>query len=209
MNKKSAWFVIVPILLFSALAICVKEGMTAGIEGRIYTVSVMFMSPLLTCVMKGITHTGNSAVVIPFCLLLIAIPKSRKTLALPVSAAVVLSAVLNTLLKNIFARQRPDIFRLINETDYSFPSGHAMINASLYVMLVLLMFKFIKNTPLKLSLSIFCIALTIAIGYSRIYLGVHYAGDVLGGWLMGFAVSVFVYSVWNKKVGAKKKNPFD
>jgi len=134
-------------------------------------------------------------------LLLFVIPKSRKTIALPTSVTVILSMILDVTLKSIFARERPDILQLINETSYSFPSGHAMNNAALYTILILLIFTFIKNKPLKITLAAVCITLTIAIGYSRIYLGVHYAGDVLGGWLLGPAVSIFIYLTWNHKFG--------
>ena len=200
MNKRKICLVTVPIILFVMLAICIKAGITVGFEGWAYNESIENMSPILTNIVKVITHIGDTSAVFVFCLILIIIPKSRKTIALPVSTTVILSAILNVALKNIFTRERPNILRLINATNYSFPSGHAMINASLYTMLIIFIFKFIKNTPLKIALSTVCLALTIAIGYSRIYLGVHYAGDILSGWLFGFAISVFVYYIWNGRL---------
>jgi undecaprenyl-diphosphatase len=200
MNKINVWLAVAALILFVMLAISIMAGITVSFEGWAYNETIEHMSPTLTNVVKGITHVGDSAVVIVFCLLLVAIPRSRKTIALPVSITVILSSILNVALKNIFARNRPNILRLINETSYSFPSGHAMINASLYTMLILLIFKFMQNKPRKIALSTLCVALTIAIGFSRIYLGVHYAGDVIGGWLIGFAVSVIVYSIWDGKL---------
>jgi undecaprenyl-diphosphatase len=197
MNKRNLWLITVPLILFAMLALCVRAGITVNFEGWVYNESIEHMSPILTNIVKGITHIGDSSVLITFCLLLIAIPKSRKTIALHVSVTVILSMILNIALKNIFTRERPDILQLINETGYSFPSGHAMNNAALYTMLILLIFKFIKNKPLKVVLTTACIMLTFAIGFSRIYLGVHYAGDVLGGWLIGFAISIFIYFIWN------------
>lgn len=197
MNRKKIWFVIMPVILFGMLAICIQAGITVGFEGWAYSETVEEMSPVLTAFLKGITHLGDSITVIAFCLLLFIVPKSRKTIALPVSAAIISSGILNIILKNIFARERPDILRLISETGYSFPSGHAMINASLYTMLILMIFRFIRSIPWKLSLSALCVALTLLIGYSRIYLGVHYAGDIIGGWLIGFVVSVLVYLLWS------------
>jgi undecaprenyl-diphosphatase len=200
MNKINVWLAVAALILFVMLAISIMAGITVSFEGWAYNETIEHMSPTLTNVVKGITHVGDSAVVIVFCLLLVVIPRSRKTIALPVSITVILSSILNVALKNIFARNRPNILRLINETSYSFPSGHAMINASLYTMLILLIFKFMQNKPRKIALSTLCVALTIAIGFSRIYLGVHYAGDVIGGWLIGFAVSVIVYSIWDGKL---------
>lgn len=197
MRRQKIWFIVVPIILFALLAVFIRAGITVRFEGWAYRETVEDMSPALTAVMKGITHLGDAAAVITFCLLLFAVPRSRRTIALPVSVAVILSALLNIGLKEIFARERPDILRLINETGYSFPSGHAMINASLYTMLVFLIFRYIDNVPRRIVLSALCAALTILIGCSRVYLGVHYAGDVLGGWLFGFATSAFVFHIRN------------
>jgi Membrane-associated phospholipid phosphatase len=199
MRRQRIWFIVVPMILFAMLAVCIRAGITVRFEGWAYRETVEDMSPALTAVMRGITHLGDAATVITFCLLLFVVPRSRRTIALPVSVAVILATVFNIMLKEIFARERPDILRLINETGYSFPSGHAMINAALYTMLVFLIFRDIDNLPKKIVLSALCIALTILIGCSRIYLGVHYAGDVLGGWLFGFAVSALVFRVWNNR----------
>ena len=206
MKKINIWLIGIPITLFALLAVCVTAGITVNFEGWVYSEAMERMSPLLTDFMKVITHLGDLALVIILCLLLFLIPKSRKTIALPVSVTVILSAVLNVILKNIFARARPDILQLINETSYSFPSGHAMINASLYTMLTILIFRFIKNTPRRIALSAACITLTVTIGFSRIYLGVHYLGDVVGGWLIGFTVAVVVYFWWNGQVMKQKTN---
>lgn len=204
MNKRTLWLMIVPIILFAMLAVCVRAGITVDFEGWAYNESIEHMSSLLTNIVKGITHIGDTASVILICLLLIAVPKTRRTIALPVSVTVIISAILNTALKNIFARERPDILRLINETSYSFPSGHAMNNAALYTMLILLISKYIQNRPLRIILSIAFAVITVAIGFSRVYLGVHYAGDVLGGWLIGFVVSLLVYYIWSGRLSDGK-----
>ena len=194
--RKHILLTAISVVLFGLLAAYVHAGVTLGFEGWIYSKSVAFMSPAVTSVIKGITHLGDSTVVIAFCLLIIVIPRTRKTIALPVSAAVTLSTLLNMLLKELFARERPDILRLINETSYSFPSGHAMINATLYTMLIIMVFRFIKSRPRRLALAVPCALMAVLIGFSRVYLGVHYAGDILGGWIIGFAVAIIVYALW-------------
>lgn len=209
MNRRNIWIVVIPGILFVMLAFFVEAGITVNFEGWAYSEAVEKMSPELTSVIKRITHLGDSPVVILFCLLLFAIPKSRKSIALPVSVTVIVSSIINVLLKNVFARERPNILRLINETSYSFPSGHAMINSALYSMLILLVFKYIKRRRIKYSLSSLCILLVTAIGYSRIYLGVHYAGDVLGGWLIGFSLAVLIFLIRESLLSyreAKQKN---
>lgn len=200
MNRRNMWLVIIPVILFAMLGLYIKAGLTVGFENWAYNESVEEMSPGVTAVVKGVTHIGDAYTVIIFCLLLFVIPKTRRTIALPVSSAVILAAILNIALKHIFVRERPDILRLINEKSYSFPSGHAMINGALYTILILLIFKYIKNYPLKLTLSVICLVLMMAIGFSRVYLGVHYAGDIIGGWILGLAVTFFVYFMWKKSI---------
>lgn len=188
------WLAAISFILFVLLAVSVMAGLTVRFEGWAYNESIERMSPALTLLQKGITHLGDPVAVILFCLLLIALPRTRKTIARPVAVTVIISFLLNLALKNLFDRERPDILRLINETSYSFPSGHAMINASLYSMLILLIYEYVGK-PWRLALAVLCAALAIAIGLSRIYLGVHYAGDVIGGWLIGLALSLMIYSL--------------
>ncbi len=199
MYKKKAWFIIVPLLLFLMLSLSVRAGVIMGFENWAYGEAAETISPGMTRLMKAVTHLGDQATVAAICLSLFLIPKSRRTIALPVSVCVLSTATLNILIKHLFARERPDILRLVNETSYSFPSGHAMINASLYMLLILLIFKFIQSVPLKLILSTLCLAMIIFIGYSRLYLGVHFAGDILGGYLLGMLTADVVYILWHKR----------
>lgn len=193
---RSLWLAIIAVILFTLLAISIMAGLTVGFEGWAYQESTEHMSPILTLLVKAVTHLGDTIAVTSICLFLILLPKSRMTIAAPISITVIVSFLLNLVLKNLFARERPDLLRLVNETSYSFPSGHAMINASLYMMIILLIFD--ANLPRRrqIGLAIACVALTIAIGVSRIYLGVHYAGDVIGGWLLGSAVALAIHTYW-------------
>lgn len=187
------------VFLFALLAISVQAGWTVRFEGWAYQKTVSYMSPALTTLVKGITHLGDTPSVIAICLAFYLLPRVRRMAALPVSAAVIVSALLNTLLKGLFARQRPDILRLINETSYSFPSGHAMNNAALYTMLALLAYYYWRGWPRRLTVAA-CITLACLISASRVYLGVHYAGDVLGGMLLGTAVALVIFVLWRRRM---------
>ena len=85
--------------------------------------------------------------------------------------------------------------RLIEETGFSFPSAHAMLSAALYIMLIILVCKYLKNILAKIVLVPFFSALILVVAYSRVYLGVHYITDIIGGWLIGFAITLIVYTV--------------
>ena len=208
MNRRAVWLVVMPVILFAMLVIFIYAGAATRFEGWFYGEAVENMSPVLTAAMKGITHLGDPIVVLSFCLTLFLAPKTRRTVALPVSAAVTLSAALNVVLKQIFARGRPNVLRLISETGYSFPSGHAMINASLYVMLILMIVRYVEGFSRKLILSSLCAGLTGLIGFSRVYLGVHYVSDILGGWLFGAAVSLLVYFLWDERPSGSRRFRF-
>jgi undecaprenyl-diphosphatase len=96
------------------------------------------------------------------------------------------AALLNVVLKNIFLRSRPDNpLAFIRETGFSFPSGHAMVSIAFYGVLVFLIFPNLKSWVGKTLLIIGWIALFGLIGFSRLYLGVHYLTDVLAGWSAG------------------------
>lgn len=93
--------------------------------------------------------------------------------------------MLNMILKQYSQRPRPELDRLIVETDFSFPSGHAMNSLVFYTTVSYLVFHFTRNGPLTVvafSLSALLVGL---IGLSRVYLGVHYPSDILAGWAAG------------------------
>lgn len=110
--------------------------------------------------------------------------------------------VLNLLLKNLFERARPEMFRVIDETGYSFPSGHAMVSLCFYGILAYLISRHIPRWRWRLLLFILTAIFVAAIGISRIYLGVHYPTDVLAGYAAGCTWLFFCLSLllwWEQK----------
>ncbi|MBQ8379807.1 MAG: phosphatase PAP2 family protein [Clostridia bacterium] len=195
MSKKNVTLTILAILLFSMIAIAIKADYLSGFESWVYNKSIAYMSDPLTNILKAITNIGGPLGILSICLVIYLVPKLRNKVAIPVSLCVVSSFVLNVILKLSFERERPNILRLVSESSYSFPSGHAMVNMALYTILIIYTFKFLDSKKLKIPLIIGMTFLIIAIGFTRIYLGVHYAGDILGGWFLGFAVSMIIYMI--------------
>ena len=177
----------------------IQAGYSIRFENWVYAEAVEHMNPFLTNIIRIITHLGDPIIVTSITILLVIIPKTRKKVGYPMAAAVIVSEALNLILKEIFARERPNILQLVNETTYSFPSGHAMINTTVYTMLGIFAIKYIRSKKIKISVIIMCIIMPLIISFSRVYLGVHYAGDVLGGMLLGFAVTVFIYALLKKE----------
>ncbi|QRK13710.1 phosphatase PAP2 family protein [Archangium violaceum] len=108
-----------------------------------------------------------------------------RTLALVVGSTLG-GAVVNSLLKSLFARPRPTVVpHLTQVLTESFPSGHAMLSAIVYLTLGALLAQLVDRRWLKAYLVGVVLALTLLIGLTRVYLGVHYPTDVLGGWMAG------------------------
>lgn len=112
------------------------------------------------------------------------------------------AGALNYLLKYLFERSRPDVLQLVLASGYSFPSGHAMVSLCFYGMLTYLISRNIPHWHWRFILFIFTTILVIAIGISRIYLGVHYPSDILGGYTAGatwlsFCISLLLW--WEKR----------
>jgi len=195
MEKRNTEATLLLLLLFLLLALSVGVGVTSGAESWVYGKMAMHATPCLTDFVKRVTHWGDSPVIMRFCLLLYIIPKTRRMFALPVSSAALLSFGINFELKRFFARERPNVLQMIPASGYSFPSGHAMNSAAVCTMLTLLILPHVRKLSGKLAVCIFFGTLAVLVGLSRVYLGVHYAGDVFGGWLLGTAVAVFIDSI--------------
>lgn len=111
-------------------------------------------------------------------------------------------AALNFWLKFLFQRSRPDLFRVVQETGYSFPSGHVIASMCFYGMAAFLIMRTISTWRGRLTVMTLAGILIVTIGISRIYLGVHYPTDVLAGLAAGsmwvaFCISLLVW--WEQK----------
>ena len=172
-DLKKILLIVIPIILFAFLALYIQAGYSIRFENWVYAEAVEHMNPFLTNIIRIITHLGDPIIVTSITILLVIIPKTRKKVGYPMAASVIVSEALNLILKEIFARERPNILQLVNETTYSFPSGHAMINTTVYTMLGIFAIKYIRSKKIKISVVIMCIIMPLIISFSRVYLGVH------------------------------------
>lgn len=93
----------------------------------------------------------------------------------------------STLLKGLFMRTRPDFVRVPEHLSTSFPSGHSMMSAVAYLTLGFILSGFVKPLAFKAYLIATAALLTFLVGFSRMFLAVHYPTDVLAGWMAGLA----------------------
>ena len=138
--------------------------------------------------MLDITAVGGTAVISAIATFVAGyLAVTRKIgLALFVVLAVSGGAILSTLLKSFFNRPRPDLVaRLVDVNSVSFPSGHAMNSAVIYLTLGVLLANTHTEPAVRIYILSVAIILTLMIGFSRVYLGVHWPSDVLAGWAVG------------------------
>lgn len=160
-------------------------------------VSKYLISDNITPIAKGITQLGGVIGIIVIAIILSIAIKDKKTSIL-IWVNLIISTLLNQILKYIIQRPRPTEFRLIDESGYSFPSGHSMVSAAFYGFFIYLIYKNVKNKYLKWGLVSFLSFLIISIGVSRIYLGVHYTSDVLAGFLISISYLIIFITMINK-----------
>ena len=198
-TKNLKWIILFICLIgFLALAEDVfhKEIMNGDIIGY-EIISKFLISDFVTPIAKFITNFGGAIFLIVLTIVLFIVIKNKK-IGVSIFSNLVIVTILNQLLKGILQRPRPTEYRMIEETGYSFPSGHSMISMAFYGYLIYLIYKYVKNKYIK-WISIVVLSLLICtIGISRIYLGVHYTSDVLGGFLISISYLVIFISSVNK-----------
>jgi undecaprenyl-diphosphatase len=181
---------------FIALAGEVMEGDTAALDERILLALRSAGDPAtpigpawLEFAMLDLTAIGGPTVltlvvlsVIGFLLL-----QERYRTALVIGVTSLGGELANTLLKSAFQRPRPTIVpHLRDAVSTSFPSGHAMESAIIYLTLGAMMMRVAERRLTKIYCLSLAVLMTLLVGLSRVFLGVHYPTDVLGGWILGF-----------------------
>jgi undecaprenyl-diphosphatase len=182
------------LLIFVWLAFAVINGQTAGFDSSVREAFHSLATPALTQVMLVLTFIGRTGFIAlagaPFVWWLIKTSRVRDAIwliALQIGANLLLE-----ILQFAFHRARPEpFFGLAKPNSYSFPSGHALLSTVFYLSLAILM---TRNPAIRAAAAL----LALLIGFSRIYLGVHYPTDVLAGFAAGaFWLSLWVYGIRN------------
>ena len=185
--KKIKWVIfVIAILIFSFLAYFVLEGKTGEFDSFIYKIVTFNKTDFISGFYKFITNFASGIMVGIISLVFLIIFKNKRYGGL-IFLNVFNIFVLNFLLKLLFMRDRPYELMIIDEVGYSFPSGHAMAALGFYGFIIYLLWHFNLTKSAKIIFSVLLGVLIILIGVSRIYLGVHYASDVLAGYMVSLA----------------------
>lgn len=193
------------LFVFSWIALFINSRNVVQLDQMMINFIQGFESPILTSIMKFFTYIGSFKIVAAFALLfsflLYRLTKNHAELTLFVTV-VVGTPLINAVLKNYFHRDRPAIHQLIEIGGYSFPSGHAMNAFVVYGIISFLLWRYIPNIVGRSTLILCSTIFIIMIGTSRIYLGVHYPSDIIGGYSAGgvwLALSIGIFQRHHKK----------
>ncbi len=188
------------LLLFGFIAVNVYLDNEFYFDEVIYDfVRDYFISDGITPYVKFITWFGGAIGIIVMGIFSLFIFRDKK-ISISMIICLVVGIIINNIFKVIFARVRPDINPLVVENSYSFPSGHSMMSMIFYGYLIYLIYNNLENKKIKFMLIFVLSVLILCIGFTRIYLGVHYVSDVIGGFLLGFAYMVIYADVANKAI---------
>jgi undecaprenyl-diphosphatase len=157
-------------------------------------------------VMRDITSLGSFTVIIVMTFVAIGylLIDRKRAAAVFVFAAIAGGIALSEILKALFARPRPDLVaHLVDVHSMSFPSGHATLSAVTFLTLGAVLSRLQRRRSLKVYVIAVAIVLTLLVGASRVYLGVHWPTDVLAGWCIGasWAIGCWLVERWLQRRG--------
>ena len=203
MKKFSIFVVVLCLILFSIICYSVLSYDNLVIDTKVYSfIADNIMNDELTPVLKVITELGGVAFTVLAGVLIFMFCKRNRWF---VTFDLIEVTLINQVIKHIVRRPRPNVLRLVEESGYSFPSGHSMVSMAFYGIVIYLVYKNVSNKYLKWTLIALLSLLIISIGFSRIYVGVHYFTDVAGGFLLGLAYLIIYINIYNKKVSKNEK----
>jgi undecaprenyl-diphosphatase len=179
----------VVMFLFAALAGEVREGETQHFDESIRFAVHGLSSPPVTAIVIAATQLGSPAILLPgTCIAaFVFLRLKRVRAAILLLATIAGGTLLQWLLKLLFQRTRPvPFFGIPTPTSYSFPSGHALASFCFYGALAALIAGRVTASWLRWTIRMAAALVIGAVGFSRIYLGVHYASDVIAGYAAAF-----------------------
>lgn len=202
--KKYLNFILAGILVVALVGIMVliKNGGIVEFDDGVYNLVTRNTNSFLDNMYKVFTFLASTLFVVSSCVALLVFMKNKK-IAGTIFGSVAISTIVNIVIKSIFRIPRPEVRRLVEEKSFSFPSGHTMAAVTLYGILIFFVMRSKLQKNVKLAISIVLGLLPICVAVSRIYLGAHFASDVIGAAITSTAlllVETYFISKYYKKI---------
>ena len=209
--KKNIKWIIAGIFLlcFTLIAIFLVTDKVHILDNYVYSLIAKWINPNVTKFFKIVTELANPVTMVIVVLVvsyIIGVKQKDKKGVLEFCICIIIIAILNFVLKNIFTRTRPELINIITETGYSFPSGHSTLSMTVYGYIIYYMYTRCSNKALKIISSIALSIIILLVGISRIYLGVHYTSDVLAAFMLSLAYLIIYTHVITTLRNKKSKN---
>ena len=203
--KKDIKMIIIWIcaFLFIGLTVMVFTGIMHSVDEGVQAFILHIRNSKLTNVFTVITNIGGAYALLSISVLLLLIKRDKK-ISLMIAINLAMVFITSQIFKFIFRRSRPAEIFLVNATGYSYPSGHMMVSSAFYFYILYLINKKVKNKIIKAIIFIFTVLLVFLIGFSRIYLGVHYTTDIIGGLILAILYLMIYIKSTEKFFGDNK-----
>lgn len=176
-------------VLFILIVILIKFNLIQNIDTFIYEFSQKLSSDKTTIFFKAITFFASPVCLILLLLLMLLFLHSKGIFLLTV---MIINQLINEFFKFIIRRPRPQVLTLVTERGFSCPSGHTMGAVIFYGTLLLFIWQTKISLKIKYFLTILTIIFILLIGFSRIYLGVHYFSDILSGLCLSISLLLII-----------------
>ena len=200
MKKRTNIIIIIALTILLIIEIIlVKTNSFPQIDSFVYTLISNFITPVNTAIFKLFSFFGSEIFIIILCLLVLFLFK-KKSRGIGFTFILLLSTLFNQGLKLIVGRERPDINQLVTESSYSFPSGHTMIITTIVGLFIFYLWNNKKGSSTKkIVITITLTIIAFLVMLSRIYLGVHYFSDIIGGITASLLLLAIVYYYYTFK----------
>ncbi len=198
------------LAVLAVVILGLADGATDGnglttIDPPVWSFMIDHRTSALTSVAITVTTLGStvSMTIIAAATVVILLVKRRRGDVALVAIVAAGAGLLVTVGKTTVGRERPPVeYRLVTETNESFPSGHSLASAAILGVLLVVLLPSIRGATGRFAVIAAAGVFVLAIGLSRLYLGVHWATDVLGGWVTGLAwlfCCLTVRRVWRRR----------
>ncbi|HLS53462.1 MAG TPA: phosphatase PAP2 family protein [Tissierellaceae bacterium] len=193
-TKKDAVLILILLIVFLSLGIMVKGSK----EGILFDVTILdFLhkdtNPTILSLMKFISFIGSEKFLFPAVglVILYTLIEKRYYVSKILLINTLGSFILNHLLKQLFQRTRPLAYILVKQGGLSYPSGHSMVTMSMYLSIAYLLTRNLEERGKKTLVYTIALLYILSMGLSRMYLGVHWPTDIIGGYIAGYLLHYF------------------